>query len=114
MSIRAVRFREENMSSIDLIQQHDRHFIGIRRNVNVVELATFYAEVFPKVMTWMSQKGINPASPPASVWCAMDMKTGIADTHAGVFVATAVEASGEMTAGVILGGEVLHLSLIHI
>ena len=95
------------MSEIELTQQQPRHFIGIRRQVNVVDLPAFYAEVFPKVMTCVTTKGITPASAPMSVWCHMDMETGIADTHAGVFVAEVVEGEGDITAGTTAGGDVL-------
>ena len=97
------------MSEIELTQQSPRHFVGIRRKVNISELPSFYSEVFPKVMAWVQSKGITPASAPMSMWCAMDMETGIADTHAGCFVDGEVEADGEITPGVTSGGDVLKL-----
>lgn len=99
------------MSEIKLTQQPPRPFVGIRRKVHISELPTFFAEVFPKVMGWMGEQGIAPASAPMAVWCAMDMETGIADTHAGCFVATEVTGEGEITAGATEGGDVL--TLIH-
>ncbi len=97
------------MTEIQLIRETPRHFIGIRRKVDVKVLKDFYTEVFPKVMQWVSSQGITPASAPMSVWCEMDMETGIADTHAGVFVAEQVQGEGEITAGTTPGGEVLKL-----
>ena len=100
------------MTEIQLVQDPPRHFVGIRRKVDVKALKDFYTEVFPKVMQWVASKGITPVSAPMSVWCAMDMETGIADTHAGVFVADEVEVDGEITAGKTAGGEVL--KLVHV
>lgn len=97
------------MSDIELTQQTPRNFVGIRRKVNVTELPAFYSEVFPKVMGWLQRKGIAPASQPMSMWCEMDMETGVADTHAGCFVDGPVEVDGEVTAGVSSGGDVLKL-----
>jgi effector-binding domain-containing protein len=99
------------MSDIELIQQAPRHFVGIRRKVHTSELATFFAEVLPKVFGWASQNDISPASAPMAVWCGMDMESGIADTHAGCFVEDAVEGEGEITAGMTAGGDVL--ALVH-
>lgn len=95
------------MSEIELIEQSPRHLVGIRRKVHVSELPTFYAEVLPRVMNWVHGRGIAPASAPISVWCEMDMESGIADTHAGCFVENAVEGEGEITAGATSGGDVL-------
>ena len=97
------------MSEIELTQQSPRHFVGIRRKVHTSELAAFFSEALPKVMGWIHEKGIAPASAPMAMWCAMDMETGIADTHAGCFVKTEVEGEGEITAGVSSGGDVLKL-----
>jgi effector-binding domain-containing protein len=99
------------MSKIELVQQSPRHFVGIRRKVHVSELPAFYAEVLPKVMKWMGENGIAPASAPMSMWCDMDMQSGIADTHAGCFVQSEVEGEGEITPGVTSGGDVL--TLVH-
>lgn len=97
------------MSEVELTQQSPRHFVGIRRKVHISELPGFFAEVFPKVMSWVQAKGIAPASAPMSVWCEMDMESGIADTHAGCFVASEVEGEGEFTTGVTASGDVLKL-----
>jgi len=97
------------MTDIELTQEAPRHFVGIRRKVHTAKLPAFYAEVFPKVMAWLGEKGITPSSMPMSVWCDMDMETGVADTHAGVFVAAAVDVDGEMSAGTTSGGDVLKL-----
>jgi len=95
------------MSEIELTQQTPRHFVGIRRKVHTSELAPFFAEVLPKVMNWLKEKGIAPASAPMAMWCAMDMESGIADTHAGCMVESAVEGDGEITPGVTSAGDVL-------
>lgn len=100
------------MSEIERIELPQLHFVGVRRKVPTTELADFYSEVFPKVMQWISEKGITPESMPMSVWCDMDMETGIADTHAGVFVESEVEVDGEISAGSTAGGEVL--KLVHV
>ena len=100
------------MSDVEEIKVAPRHFVGIRREVPTTELAGFFAEVFPKVMQWMGEKGIPPASAPMAVWCAMDMETGIADTHAGAFVAQPVEGEGEITPGITVGGDAL--KLVHV
>ena len=97
------------MSEIELTQQSPRHFVGIRRKVHVSELAAFYSEVFPKVMRWLHEKEIAPTSMPMSVWCAMDMESGIADTHAGCFVESALEGEGEIRPGITSSGDVLKL-----
>ena len=99
------------MSEIELTEQSPRHFVGIRRKVHTSELATFFGEVLPKVMSWVHLNGISPASAPMAVWCEMDMESGIADTHAGCFVANAVEGDGEISPGVTSGGDVL--TLVH-
>lgn len=95
------------MAEIELIKDAPRKLIGIRRKVPTTELSAFYSEVFPKVMQWIAERGITPASAPMSMWCAMDMEKGIADAHAGVFVSGDVEVDGEITAGTTPGGEVL-------
>lgn len=97
------------MSEVELTQQSPRHFVGIRRKVHTSELPGFYAEVFPKVMEWMQRQGIQPASKPMSMWCDMDMESGVADTHAGCLVESEVEGGGEITPGVTSGGDVLKL-----
>jgi len=97
------------MSEIELTQQPPRHFVGIRRKVHVSELPGFYGEVLPKVMNWLRDEGIEPASAPMSVWCDMDMESGVADTHAGCMVESAVEGEGEITPGTTSGGDVLKL-----
>lgn len=97
------------MADIELIQVSVRHFVGVRRKVPTSELVAFYSEVFPKVMKWLNDNGITPASAPMSKWCEMDMETGVADTHVGCFVAEPVEGDGEITAGTTDGGDVLKL-----
>ncbi|MGI9627831.1 MAG: GyrI-like domain-containing protein [Longimicrobiales bacterium] len=97
------------MSEVEVTEQSPRHFVGIRRKVHTSELPGFYSEVLPKVMNWIREKGIAPASAPMAVWCAMDMDSGIADTHAGCFVDGEVEGEGEITPGVTSGGDVLKL-----
>jgi len=97
------------MSEIELTQQSPLHFVGIRRKVHTSELATFFGEVLPKVMSWVYQNGISPTSAPMAVWCEMDMESGVADTHAGCFVEGAVEGEGEISPGVTSGGDVLKL-----
>lgn len=95
------------MSEIELKPLTPRPFVGIRRQVPTSELGAFFTEVLPKVMGWLHARGIQPASTPMAVWCAMDMETGIADCHAGCFVHDAVEGEGEVTAGQTTGGDVL-------
>lgn len=97
------------MSEVELTQQSTRHFVGIRRKVHTSELPAFYTEVFPKVTKWMATNGITPASMPMTLWCGMDMESGIADAHAGCFVESAVEGEGEITPGETSGGDVLRL-----
>ena len=97
------------MSDIEIIQQAPRPFIGIRRKVHISELTPFYTEVLPKVAKWLQEKGITPASQPMSMWCAMDMESGIADTHAGFFVESEIEGEGEITLGMTSGGDLLKL-----
>ncbi len=97
------------MSEVEFTEQSPRHFVGIRRKVHTSELPAFFSEVFPKVMQWMRENGVQPASAPMSMWCAMDMESGIADTHAGCFVEREVEGDGEVTPGVSSGGDVLKL-----
>lgn len=87
-----------------------RPFVGIRRKVPTSELASFFAEVLPKVMSWLSDRDIAPASMPMALWCAMDMESGIADCHAGCFVERAVEGEGGITPGETRGGDVLRLT----
>lgn len=86
-------------ADITLKQLESRPFVGIRRSLPVTELGSFFAEVLPKVMGWMASKGIQPASAPMAMWCAMDMQAGIADCHAGCFTLEAVDGEGEITAG---------------
>lgn len=100
------------MSEIELIDVPARHYVGIRREVHTEKLAEFFAEAFPKVMQWVMQNGITPASMPMAVWCHMDMETGIADTHAGVFVDGGVAVDGEITAGTTAAGEAF--KLVHV
>lgn len=97
------------MSEIELTQQAPRHFVGIRRKVHTSDLAGFFAEALPKVMSWVHGNGISPASRPMAVWCEMDMESGIADTHAGCFVEHAVEGDGDISPGITSGGDVLKL-----
>ncbi len=94
------------MSDITLTTQSPRTFVGVRRELHVNDLPAFYAEVFGKVMGWLGQNGIAPASMPMSMWCGMDMETGVADCHAGCFVDGEVEGEGEITVGHTPGGEV--------
>lgn len=98
------------MSEITLQQLDARPFVGIRRKVPTTELAAYFAEVLPKVMGWLGQAGIQPASMPMAMWCAMDMETGIADCHAGCFVSEPVEGEGEITPGTTTAGEVLAIT----
>ncbi len=100
------------MSDIELIELPARHYVGIRREVNVQNLPEFFAEVFPAVMQWVAQMGITPASMPMAVWCHMDMESGIADTHAGVFVDGEVDVDGEITMGTTPAGEAF--KLVHV
>lgn len=95
------------MSDIELQQLPPRPFVGIRRTLPVAELAAFFAEALPATMRWLASEGIAPASPPMAVWVAMDMQTGVADCHAGAFVAEALDGAGEITAGTTAGGDVL-------
>lgn len=95
------------MSTLQLMSLDARPFVGVRREVPVTELATFFAEVLPKVMAWVAGKGLEPASRPMAMWCAMDMETGIADCHAGCFLHEAVDGEGEITAGVAPACEAL-------
>jgi len=97
------------MSTIELTEQSPRHFVGIRREVPTADLPRFFSEVFPEVMRWLAEKGIVPASAPTAMWCGMDVESGIADTHAGCFVASELTGEGEITPSVASGGDVLKL-----
>ncbi|MEM6531451.1 MAG: GyrI-like domain-containing protein [Myxococcota bacterium] len=97
------------MNEIELIQESKRTLVGIRRKVNVQDLAGFFAEALPKTASWLGEKGIAPVSAPMAMWCEMNMETGIADTHAGFFVAGDIEVDGEFSLGHTLGGDVLKL-----
>lgn len=97
------------MSDIELTQEAPRHFVGIRREVHISELAAFFGEVLPKVMNWVQSNGISPASAPMAVWCEMNMESGVADTHAGCFVDSQVGGDGEISVGKTQGGDVLKL-----
>lgn len=92
---------------IRLEQVEPQHFAGVRRQVPVSELGPFFGEALPKVMGWLAQKGVPPASMPAAVWWAMDMESGVADCQSGCFVADAVEGEDDITGGVTAGGDVL-------
>ncbi len=94
-------------SDITLTQIEPRPFIGIRRKVPVAELGAFFTEVLPMVMHWLQARGIQPASMPMAMWCAMDMQTHVADCHAGFFLHEAVEGDGELTPGQSAGGDAL-------
>ena len=98
------------MSDIELTLQQPRHFVGIRRSLSVQDLGAFFAEVFPRVMGWLTERDIAPASMPMAMWCAMDMESGVADCHAGCFVHEPVEADGEITPGQTPGGDVLTIT----
>jgi effector-binding domain-containing protein len=95
------------MSEITLERLDARPFVGIRREVAVTQLAAYFSEVLPKVMGWVAAQGIQPASMPMAMWCAMDPTSGVADCHAGCFVHSAVAGDGEITAGETAAGEVL-------
>jgi effector-binding domain-containing protein len=69
-------------------------YVGIRREVPVSELQPFFAEAFPRVMAWIGEHGLEPASQPMARWHAMDMETHVADVIAGVFLHEAVEGQG--------------------
>lgn len=97
------------MEDITLIQCAPQHLVGIRRKVPVAELAPFFGEAFPKVMAWLQAKGVQPASMPMAMWCAMDMETGVADVHAGCFVSEALTGEGDITPGESASGDVLRL-----
>jgi effector-binding domain-containing protein len=97
------------MSDIELIQQPPKHFVGIRRKVPIGDLAGFFSEAFPKVTRWLDGHGVPRQSAPMALWCGMDMEAGIADTHAGCFVQSAIEVDGEITAGTTEGGDTLKL-----
>ncbi|MEO1483463.1 MAG: GyrI-like domain-containing protein [Myxococcota bacterium] len=97
------------MAEIEIIQAQARTLVGIRRKINVTELPAFFAEVLPKTLNWLNEKGIPPASAPMAKWCSMDMETGIADTHAGFFVAAEVDLDGEFTTDQTAGGDVIKL-----
>ncbi len=95
------------MSEITLKQLESRPFVGIRRKVNVTQLVPFFKEVFPKVTDWLDDNEVEAASMPMAVWLNMDMNTGVADCHAGVFVKQAVKGEGEITPGETSSGDVL-------
>lgn len=95
------------MDTIELKQLTPRHFIGLRRKVPVTELAAFFSEALPKAHRWVAARGITPDSMPMAHWVSMDMKSGIADCHAGCFVAEETAGEGEITAGVTPGGDAL-------
>ncbi|MEM6730373.1 MAG: GyrI-like domain-containing protein [Myxococcota bacterium] len=95
------------MSDIETIKDEARTLVGIRREVNVQDLAAFFGEVLPKTFAWMSANEITPVSAPMAMWCAMDMESGIADAHAGFFVTGPVSVEGEFTLGHTPGGDVL-------
>ena len=95
------------MSEIKVVQLDPRPFIGVRRELPVTELATFFAEALPKVFAWLEAKGIQPASMPSAMWLSMDMETGVADCHAGCFVSEAIEGEDDITPGSSVGGECL-------
>lgn len=99
-------------TEIELIRAAPRHYVGIRRTVPVTELQPFFAAVLPQMAKWIAARGITPTSAPMAVWREMNMETGIADTHAGFFVDTAVEGDGEISAGTTAEGEVL--KLVHV
>lgn len=97
------------MSEVHLITQPPRRFVGVRREVPVTELQPYFAEVLPRVMIWLSEQGIPPASMPMAMWHHMDRETGVADVQAGCFVAEAVAGEGEIAPASTPGGELLHI-----
>lgn len=95
------------MSGIEIVSLPPQHYVGLRRDVPVTELPAFFGEALPATFAWLGDKGIAPASPPIAVWRGMDKETGVADAHAGCFVAEPVDADGAMEAGATEGGEAL-------
>lgn len=95
------------VSEIHPCQLDPRPYVGVRRTLPTTELGDFFADALPRVMDWLHQAGIEPASPPLAVWLAMDLHTGVADCHAGCFVAAPVAGSGDITPGLTPGGTVL-------
>lgn len=98
------------MNDVNRATLEPRHYVGIRRKVPVTELQPYFAEVLPKVMGWLAQQGIAPASMPMAMWHAMDMTTSIADVQAGCFVAQPVAGDGEITGGTTPATEALTLT----
>lgn len=92
---------------ISLVQLDARHLVGVRRKLPTSELGAFFADALPRTHAWLAERSIEPTSMPMAMWCAMDMQTGIADCHAGFFVAGPVEGAGDVTAGISHEGDCL-------
>jgi AraC family transcriptional regulator len=92
------------VSEIRTIEQPGSIMVGVRRSVNVNELPAFFAEVYPKVASWLAAHSVTPISQPMAMWWGMDMSEGIADCQAGFFVSEAVEGDSEITLGRIPAG----------
>lgn len=97
------------MSDIERILVQPRTYLGLRRSLPVTELQPYFAEALPKTFANLQSRGLQPASPPIAVWRKMDMQTGVADVHAGCFVADDTPEDGELTCGQTPSGEALKL-----
>lgn len=97
------------MPEIELVNEPPRHFVGVRRTLNVKtdDIPAFFAEALPKTFHWLQSRGIAPASPPMAMWLMADQESGICEAHAGMFVSNAVAGDDEITAGTTAGGELL-------
>jgi len=96
--------------AIERITLSPRTYVGIRRKVPVTELQGYFSEVLPRVMRWVTESGLEPASAPMARWHAMDPQTGVADVQAGCFVAEPVPDDGDITCDTTPAGEALRLT----
>ena len=92
---------------IEIRKVDTRQFVGVRRTIKQEEIGRLCAEVLPRMMKWIADKGAVCDGPPSTVYHSVDRETGTYDLQPGFFVSAPVDVEADITSFETANGEVL-------
>jgi effector-binding domain-containing protein len=95
------------MADIQVIHHDEQPTAGIREQVPIGELTTFFGRAFRDTMAYLQSRGVSPVGPPFGKYYGTPGET--VDVEAGFPVDTAIDRSADVIPGSLPAGKVVEI-----
>jgi effector-binding domain-containing protein len=93
------------MADIQVIHHDEQPTAGIREQVPIGELTTFFGRAFRDTMAYLQSRGVSPVGPPFGKYYGTP--ADVVDVEAGFPVAAPITAEGNVIPGSLPAGKVV-------